>query len=574
MSNWNRLEGRPRTDSFDRALRAEIRDPLWMLCRQWQTGEFIGDDAGSPVRARVHVRSAPIQYFQGRPFRKEIPLEAQVEQRPLDLEEEEGRLFRPTLDIRLALGRRLGKLLSKSAEALKREYKIEKPDEADSYGETEAYFQTVADKFPDGWKVYMDLKKGKKISGIDTKTAEEFIPWVERLFLQGEEDAWNPSRLEYQFSCTTVDPLNENRDLQLEAKEYYHGRLDWYNFDLGVPEKKGSARLETSTEKDEYKVESLTREFIPTPVRFKGMPNTRWWTFEDQQTSFGGLRPDTTDLAKLLLMEFGLVYGNDWFLTPLRLKVGAISKIAGFTVTNTFDERFWISPANTTDPPGTESYDWKGWNLFGLKNTAENEIESCLLLLPTVPKIQESAPLEKVAFLRDEMANLVWGVESVITLPDGSTKPGLEAARERMKAKDNGQSQVGVSSNGKASDKASIKYQIMTTVPENWIPFIPVHMPGSTRSIRLQRAAMPRPETFARISPKTRLLKEPPAPYYIYEEEIPRAGIHVTQTYQRTRWLSGRTVVWLGVRKHTGRGEGSSGLAFDRAVDKKVKTDA
>ncbi|MGH3974222.1 MAG: hypothetical protein ACRDS9_12990 [Pseudonocardiaceae bacterium] len=31
---WNRLEGRPRTTGFDRALRAEIRDPLWMLTRQ------------------------------------------------------------------------------------------------------------------------------------------------------------------------------------------------------------------------------------------------------------------------------------------------------------------------------------------------------------------------------------------------------------------------------------------------------------------------------------------------------------------------------------------------------------
>ena len=46
---WNRLEGRPRTIEFDRALRAEVRDALWMLTRQWQLGEFRGEDAGSPV---------------------------------------------------------------------------------------------------------------------------------------------------------------------------------------------------------------------------------------------------------------------------------------------------------------------------------------------------------------------------------------------------------------------------------------------------------------------------------------------------------------------------------------------
>lgn len=41
-----------------------------------------------------------------------------------------------------------------------------------------------------------------------------------------------------------------------------------------------------------------------------------------------------------------------------------------------------------------------------------------------------------------------------------------------------------------------------------------------------------------------------------------------TQSFQRTRWRDGRVWVWLGVRKKTGRGEMSSGLAFDRIVTK------
>ena len=55
--------------------------------------------------------------------------------------------------------------------------------------------------------------------------------------------------------------------------------------------------------------------------------------------------------------------------------------------------------------------------------------------------------------------------------------------------------------------------------------------------------------------------------YFLHEEEVPRAGVRVTQAFQRTRWRDGRAWVWLGVRKQTGRGEGSSGLAFDRIVD-------
>ena len=31
---WNRLEGRPRTHDFDRVMRAEVRDALWMLTKQ------------------------------------------------------------------------------------------------------------------------------------------------------------------------------------------------------------------------------------------------------------------------------------------------------------------------------------------------------------------------------------------------------------------------------------------------------------------------------------------------------------------------------------------------------------
>lgn len=53
LRSWNRLEGTPRKADFSRSLRAEIRDPLWMLARQWQYGEFEGEDAGSPINAEV-----------------------------------------------------------------------------------------------------------------------------------------------------------------------------------------------------------------------------------------------------------------------------------------------------------------------------------------------------------------------------------------------------------------------------------------------------------------------------------------------------------------------------------------
>src|SRR5919106_5973685 len=64
IKGWNRLEGRPRTDDFDQTLRAEVRDPLWMLTRQWQLGEFLGNDAGSPAFAKVKVATTRLDRYQ------------------------------------------------------------------------------------------------------------------------------------------------------------------------------------------------------------------------------------------------------------------------------------------------------------------------------------------------------------------------------------------------------------------------------------------------------------------------------------------------------------------------------
>jgi hypothetical protein len=104
-----------------------------------------------------------------------------------------------------------------------------------------------------------------------------------------------------------------------------------------------------------------------------------------------------------------------------------------------------------------------------------------------------------------------------------------------------------------------------------------VHVDGSNRRIQLQRSKMLRvidgdtraPEP---ILPRTSLLREgldqsPKRPYLLHEEEVLRAGVHVRLGFQRTRWTGGQAPVWLAASKQTGRGEGSSGLAFDQLSD-------
>jgi hypothetical protein len=63
----------------------------------------------------------------------------------------------------------------------------------------------------------------------------------------------------------------------------------------------------------------------------------------------------------------------------------------------------------------------------------------------------------------------------------------------------------------------------------------------------------------------------PPQPYFVFEEEVPRAGTRLVQAFERTRWTDGRVYTWLRVRRQTGRGEGSSGLGFDKLINAPVK---
>ena len=92
-NTYNRLENRTRKGDFDQALRAEVRDALWMLTRQWQFGEFQAEDVGSSILARIHASKSPVQKFspanstRTKVLDDETPLEVMVEQEtpPMDL---------------------------------------------------------------------------------------------------------------------------------------------------------------------------------------------------------------------------------------------------------------------------------------------------------------------------------------------------------------------------------------------------------------------------------------------------------------------------------------------------------
>jgi len=108
------------------------------------------------------------------------------------------------------------------------------------------------------------------------------------------------------------------------------------------------------------------------------------------------------------------------------------------------------------------------------------------------------------------------------------------------------------------------RYRLATDVPANWTPLLPQR--GSDNSLRLVRAAMLAPDGSNAIRRAQGALLNAAARLALFDEEIPREGVRVMRQFERTRWLNGSTLLWIGLRKQVGRGEGSSALRFDEAA--------
>jgi len=605
---WNRLEGRPRQADFDRSLRVEVRDPLWMLTRQWQFGEFKGEDAGSAVKARVQLNTTRIDRFAVKdenrdatggeqfqpavPYDQALPLEIEVEREPilpvgrsepnttdLALRSQTGRHWLRMLkqaglaNVKNAVLERFGfdDISTKKKEDLTRDELLEL---AHLQSDPVAWqsLRAVGGRLPDGRKLLLAIDSGDFDAWVDSSglspvlkdLAKDFRSWFDRLFSQPQktqlEDAWAPSYLEYQFAVSAPEDTSGEKRTLLTAEEYYRGTLDWYAFDIDTQRRlqddPGAQFPENSF------VERPPIAFLPSHIEFNGMPNVRWWEFEDRRTDFGSIRATTSDVPLLLLAEFGLIYGNDWTVVPYNLEVGSLADIKGIIVCDVFGVETLIRPAGQG-----QGMDWQKWSMYNLARG--DQVDTRLFLPPAVAKVYESAPIERVVLARDEVANLVWGVEETIPGIAGNGVNGFEAGKvlsSYFAANEPEPEETRV------PNEAKIQYVLGTTVPENWIPFIATHQPGSNRQIRLQRGSMPRltdviPNSV--ITPRGQILRvglDNKQPYFVHEEEVPRAGVIVTRTFQRARWFDGKVFMWIGRRKETGRGEGASGLVFDQIV--------
>ena len=229
------------------------------------------------------------------------------------------------------------------------------------------------------------------------------------------------------------------------------------------------------------------------------------------------------------------------------LKINTLCRIEGLTITNVFGEKITYPAPDTsaTDPLSI-------FSLFQLSRPDNNTAQSVFYLPPTLAQVQEAAPLERVYFLRDEQSNLVWSVE---TIAPSATQRGVEQRFMPPEAP-------------KTSDVASLVYKLGNVMPENWTPFVPVRMSPTSNQIKLQRAQMPNA-----VPPKGQILQDVrlrTAAYFIREEEVGRAGTVVERSWQRARWLNGKTFTWIGRRKTVGSLDTSNSPMWDTVLVKEA----
>jgi hypothetical protein len=570
ITTWHRLTPLSRRSrDYETALAAEIHDPLWFLARQRQTGEMRGEDTGSPAFVRIAYKAAPLTEAILTPRDGEAitvplddvkPFEAQIlaEPHPDDfgMRAELGVTFFNILDE--AFGRQAAQPI-KSALLLAAEVALEMPEPVDTDFDpiddgSRAFKRLTLGKTIDGVKVYGLAKQeppsipdpvpaalaGQEATLLNAYAA--FVLWVDQTFGPiGPTDpqGWNPSRLEYDVKLR----FGPESPMTVKVHPNETGAVDWSSFDIETPSALPFDALP----------ETVAHE-IPTHVRFPGMPAPRFWDFESADLPWPDIDVAPPELARLMVVDFAMLYGVDWFVVPLTLEVGHAVQVASLVVYDVFDGRTVIDRIEedrNQEPP----------DRFTLFSTAApgGAVGNFMVLPPLAGSaLQHGTPLEEVRFARDEVANMAWGIEAVTSSRIGERRRGVE----RDTAVDAAAPPVGPL----PSTTAPLRYRVASKVSAHWIPLVVPDEPNPTsleKAASLQLLAEgPQPvPALGKIMNPTGLTN-----YRIFDEEVPKVGARVERVVYRSRSHDGKSYLWVARRKRPGSGETQSGLRFDAAL--------
>jgi hypothetical protein len=562
--SWQRLESSTVGADLLEGLEARIADPLWALARQWQVGELHGEDAASPIFIKTRVEYAPITRLRmGSADDGTVLSRAEVDAPLETLVEREvpgpGRL-RLSADAGMALLRALAAAgAPKETRArLRQRYSFVVPDDdatsqllaLDEVGRAE--LALLERRAIDGAALLHDLEVGTPdLPSLPTPLKRVLERWRVRYAdlvskpTEDEATSWTSRRMEYRLAVAAPASGGE---VQLEAHEYAGGHLDWYAFDVADDR----APLDPTGQ-----TRSLTLEVLPVPVRYSGMPAPRWWAFEDGEVSWGDVTSAPEDLARAVVTGFATVYGDDWFLVPVRLPVGGLARVTTLEITDDFGQTTRIRSCAERDGPQRA---WRFFELTGDDSANADELanRSCpwLFLPPVLAGSQNGRPLETVLLARDEASNLAWAIERTVESPSGRRIDRQAAwhagAAERQRP---------------GATDAGWRYMLGHEVPDHQVPLLPVKDSGSG-ALYLQRGRVATSSTDAGVTTRGALghILEPTQSLFIHEDEVPSTGARIIRHYQLARDPSGRPHLWIGRRKGPPPPIHERGVTFDQLI--------
>ncbi len=571
---WTRLEPQSTTGDPRPGIEARVHDPLWLLARQWQLGEFQGEDAGTPITVRVVSQTQAVDRWAPAGVRAGRSI-SQTPQDLLDplIEREPVTEASPGFRARAEAGAALLASLDEAGFADSRASIVGRcaldldplshPDGA--HAQLDPQFQRLvrllgatpmadAERFARAFEAAGDLPDWLTAADVARHAPLRAVidPWLawyrsEVSPLPGGEDCWRGERLEYQFNVGVGATV-------LAAPEHGGGDIDWISFDpapdvpLDAPAgAEPGAVLEPGEGAVPGGASRVVQTVLATPLRYPGMPADRFWEMEDAQVNVGAIEAEPWDLARLLVAEFALTCGNDWLVVPVDVPFGSLTTLESVTYTNNFGERYRVQPTTQASPDGR-------WRMFTIAGRSGDALDG-LLVPPGAVTVQDGPAIEEVLFLRDEMANMVWAVERAVQGPSGAAR---DRAREREDVPPFGAGPV---------ESAQLDYQLQSGVPARWIPFLP--RSAGYRAVDLVQGRITRPDGTP-VMPLGRILARADLAS-LRDAEVPREGVLVRRVPSMTRRADGTVLRWVTRRVNVGRGEGASNLAFDAAVPRRPR---
>lgn len=541
---WTRLEPQSRSGDPAPGLEARVHDPLWLLARQWQFGEFHGEDAGTPLTAHVETTSARVTAWQPgapggaasvRAWNADDPIDPVVEREPPAAQG-------PGLRQRAEAGALLVARLTAAGVDARANLLSKCPlFNAGEAAQAPRLFATLALSCPDGEKAAALLETGAAglasvagASAAATATAQAWLAWYRGSVSPRQADAadaWNPQRLEHQFSLRLGSGATQR---VLTAPSHDSDGVDWYAFDHSV-----GSHLDIANEPAGAADQARQLNVIAAPLRYAGMPADRLWQFEDGEVNFGALEVQPHDPARLCFAEFAMIYGNDWFVVPVDVDYGSLTQVTKLTYTTTFGEVRQVAAADDTRRSGR-------FRLFEIAVAGQPDATlPGLFVAPATHAPVAGRVLEDVVMLRDEGVHMAWAVEKTVQSVSGDPRSRSDEPRANPPARP-------------MRKGADYQYTLETSVPLNWIPLVPVPTTGRGGFILKKGTMTDKDEALGRLLA--------PTPFTLQEEEVPREGVRVTRVPHLARTADGKRLRWVARRVGIGRGEGSSGLAFDSAA--------